>query len=268
MRNKTLVLVAAAWLCSITQAQAQVWGYSPYSGSASWLGLARTLSYPLNRISSAGMPFYLANNLIYAGTYAANNRILNRQRNLNYGNYTDEEPYYNPRQRTRPSMNGGYGVTDQVVHAHPYRQSQQGDPDFGDDTPPPTFHDPSQDFNIDPNPLVASANPGQVVPPPVMAPTKSEFMPPIAPSRSSSAASQPLAEGFVQVVNNQFGGDIVQALADKDTLKYAKAVGLIDEKPNLGSISGEKRDLIRAIMSDTKEPVAVRINAVRVLLKH
>lgn len=268
MKSKPILMLAIAWSCTITEAHAQVWGYSPYTGSATWLGLARTLSYPLNRFSSAGMPLYLANNLIYAGTYAANNRILNRQRDFNYGVYTDEEPYYNPRRRTRATMNGGYGVNDQIVHAQPYRQPQS-DAEF-DDTPPPTINDPSQDFNIDPRPIVANngnaAAPNMI--PHAVAPTRSDIMPPLAPSRAASGASQPLAEGFVQVLNDRFGGDIVQALADKDTCKYAKAIGLIDGKPNLSSISGEKRDLIRAIMSDGKEPLDVRINAVRVLLKH
>lgn len=259
-------------------AEAQNWTYSPFSGQSTWLSFARTLAYPLNRLSGSGTPFYLANNLIYAGTYAVDQRARNRQRDYFYSQYYDQEPYGNPRQRTRARPNNGNSVSDQIVQAK--RMGQQQDEDELDDVPV------QQNFNQDwqgPAPVIGGSGPamaatqGTAAPylasaPAVVRPSAAESMPPVAPAVARSApraGSGPLALGFIHVVNDRFHGDIAAALADKDTAKYAGAIGLIDgNKFDVRKISGQKSDLIRAILADESESAAVRINAVRVLLKH
>lgn len=249
-----LATAIGSWLISCAPVQAQVWGYSPYSGSSTWLSLARTLSYPLNRISGAYTPWYLANNLLYSASYAANQGFFGRGRNLNYGVY-NQEPY---------------GVTDQMVHARwskSQQQQQYADDDIDDVPVPPTS---TQQTWLN-NPIVTP----QAVPT-----SNSESMPPVAPPiawspRSSSSpdlppkVSEPLGQGFIQVVNERFSGDIALALRDKDLRKYARSIGLIDsDKVAADKMPPEKLDLIRAILADRSESASTKINAVRVLLKH
>lgn len=270
-------------LSSSAPAAAQVWGYSPYSGASNWLSLARGLSYPLNRLSGVRTPFYMANNLIYAGSYAASQRFLGNPRQSNYGTYTDQEPYYDPRQRTRPNFAGGYGTNDQTVHAtwkngQQSQGAQQQQQNEDDENVPVPQQNNQNDWLTQPvqsgdssasAPLgvAASAAPRVVA----ARGSVSDEMPPFAPSMPPRQirVSEPLANGFVHVVNQRFNGDVVAALRDKDLRKYAHAVGLVDsDKAPADNMSREKSDLIRAILADENESASVKINAVRVLLKH
>lgn len=266
-----LLSITTSWFAMAPPVEAQVWGYSPYTGNASWLGLARTLSYPLNRLSSRGMPLYLANNLIYSASYATNKRLTGRQRDYYYGTYADQDPQSDPRQRTRPLI-GSPSVGDQMVHAKRYATNGSENEPF-EDVPVATNAQQPQDWLVEPAPIVAAAAQNDSAPfvpaPNTVARAHSDVMPPVAPQHAKPSAGEPLVEGFIHVLNNRFAGDIGDALADKDTCKYARAVGLIDtDKPSLRSLSREKKDLIRAILADDKESASVRINAVRVLLKH
>jgi hypothetical protein len=268
-----------AMLCNTLPASAQVWGYSPYSGSSNWLSLARGLSYPLNRMSGSSTPFYLGSNLIYAGTYAAARVFRGNARQGNMGNYSDQEPYYDPRQRTRPNYSGGYGTSDQIVHATWKQQQQQLglQPQEDDDVPVPQQANQS-DWLTQPIQPAADPDPSSLgvanngAPHVVASPgAVSDKMPPTAPTLPPRQvqASEPLAMGFVQVINERFNGDVAAALHDKDLRKYARSVGLIDsEKAPSDNMSREKSDLIRAILADQNESASVKINAVRVLLKH
>jgi hypothetical protein len=268
-------------LTNALPAAAQVWGYSPWTGAANWLSVARGLSYPLNRLSgSAYAPFYLGNQLIYAGSYAASQRLLGNPRQQNYGTYSDQEPYYDPRQRTRPNFSGGYGTTDQVVHANWKNQQQQQDEEDDVPVPPSSAQNNPNDWLTQPiQPGPGSAPPLGVAnngAPHAVAPAVSDKMPPVAPSLPphtsqphAHPSSEPLALGFVQVVNERFNGDITSALRDKDLRKYARSVGLMDsDKAPADNMSREKSDLIRAIFADQNESPSTKINAVRVLLKH
>jgi hypothetical protein len=254
-----------AWLFSCIPVHAQVWGYSPYSGSSTWLSLARGLSYPLNRMSGVRTPFYLGSNLIYGASYGL---FGNRQRNMNYGVYSDPEPVNDPRQRTRPYSSQG-SVGDQIVHARWSKQQQEFDQQQGDDDNIPVPPNAGQNWIA--NPMVT----------PLAVPeSKSEVMPPVAPHVAAapstqgrvgfpSHTSEPLAQGFVQVLNERYGGNIADALKDKDLRKYAHSVGLIDaDKFAADKVTPDKIDLIRAILADSTESASTKINAVRVLLKH
>ncbi len=288
-----LLSVTAAWICAVPASQAQYWGYSPYTGSSNWLSVARSLTYPLNLFSSrAGAPLYLASNLIYPASHAAFQRMQGQQRQLQYGQSADAQ-LLNYRGQRIGQQTMGSAVGDQMAHAKRYGTQQQTfseqDEDFGDVPVPRTD---GQDWS-GPAPVLASTPPlVSSMPPKVV-----KEMPPTAPERSKAVAepasdrsmlasvgtasasssakdrdiapSEPLAEGFVHVFNDRFGGDIKKALSDKDTCKYAKAVGLVDSsKFDVAKISPEKADLIRAIFADRSESASVRLHAVRVLLKH
>lgn len=211
-------------------ARAQNWGYNPYTGGATWLGAANLFMYPFNRYSSASAPLYMASPLIWNATYYASQKLTNSNRRFNYGTYNNDELYGEPRDRTRPYVQDGNAVHDQVVHARrPDAQNNY--------TPAP--QDPAQ------NPLPAQDQAS--VPP----------------------HSAPLAQGFIDVVNNKFSGDIGKALFDPPTRSYARAVGLIgDDDLFNADLSPQKIQTIRGILADNSEDPSVRINTVRMLLKH
>lgn len=244
------LVVAIASFCGASPAQAQNWTYSPYTGSATWLSVARTLSYPLNRLSSVGVPLYWANGLIRGGAYAVDQRLRN------------------PRQQGMNAYAQQPSVADQMVHARWKDQQLQQQAQYQDQGEQfdavPVMTPPAQEWS-GPAPVVATA-------PAAVPVSSSDVMPPVAPAAPKnvpSGAGRPLAAGLVHVINDRFGGDIAAALSDKDTCKYARAVGLIDSnKFDADKISLAKKDLIRAILADNNEPADIKINAVRVLLKH
>ncbi len=267
-----------------------------------------TSFFPFNMYSSrAGAPLYLASNLFSTAGYAANQRMFSRQRQAQsdsqYGGYTSAGLVNNQGQSARQQPIMGNAVGDQMAHARQYGvQPQQPPAEQGtgfDDIPVPANF--SQDWSGPAPSLAAQAPvaypPAQPFSPYPPASTEGGQMPPAAPERAypmgapansnsmfassgsvsptyrptvrESSSSEPLAEGFVQVFNERFGGDIRKALSDKDACKYAKAVGLVDSsKFDVAKISPEKADLIRAIFADPTESASVRLNAVRVLLKH
>jgi hypothetical protein len=241
--DKTFAAAAIATaiaFCPVPQdAQAQNWNYNPYTGGSTWLGISRLVQYPFNRFSTPTAPLYLASPLIRYGTYYAGQRVTNSSRNFNYGNYAGgDDAAADPRQRTRPVVSDGNGVSDQIVHAKPFR------------------HDNSNSTNGDPS---GNADPAAVSPgssPPTA--------PPIAPSRPG-----PPAGGFIDLVNSKYQGDISKALFDPDVRAYARAVGLIDNDGIFDAdLKPQKVQTIRGILADTHEDATVRINAVRMLLKH
>lgn len=210
--RKSVIAFSIFWAAGLPAA-AQGWNYNPFTGSSTWLGVSRLLSSPLNGYSTPSMPLYLLDPAVRYGTYYGGQSLTNGTRNFNYGGYTDQEPFADPRQRTRPVVNDGYGVRDQVVHAKPFHQ------DFSGKNPP--------------------------------------------------AGASPLAAGFIDVVNTRFKGDISKALFDPDTRAFARSVGLIDSNEIFDAdLNAQKVQTIRGILNDNSEDATVRINAVRMLLKH
>lgn len=253
---KRLIVAVLSLLLLAPPAQAQ-WSYSPFSGRATWLSIARTLQYPLNRLSGVSAPFYLANNIVWSGSYLAGQRVYGRQNSAAVQDQISHLKQY------------GYGSNQRSGVAY----TNQADPAL-EQVPIPqpagewSGPDPTGNPQM-PVPLAAPALPPSIQnAPPTVAPSQ-DAMPPIAPSvtRRPTGAGSPLALGFIHVVNDRFGGDIGSALSDKDTAKYAQAVGLVDQH-KIPTISADKKDLIRAILADEKESADVRITAVRVLLKH
>jgi hypothetical protein len=115
------VVIVGGCLC-LTQAAAVAqanWSYNPFTGSATWLGAANMLMYPINRYSSASAPLYMADPLIWGGAYYVNRSLTNSGRQFNYGNYTPDDGSTYQRPRTRPVVADGNGAVDQIVHATP-----------------------------------------------------------------------------------------------------------------------------------------------------
>ena len=85
-----------------------------------------------------------------------------------------------------------------------------------------------------------------------------------------AAASTPLATGFVDAVNNNFGGNISQALFDPEMRSWAKSIGLIKASDDLvdTNFGGERVALIKSILADSSETPAAKLETVRLLLKH
>ena len=243
--------LSLALLAGAQPAVAQGWNYSPFTGGSTWLGVSRLLSYPLNRYSTPAAPFYLADPVVRYGTYYAGQAITGGSRRYNYGNYySDSDTFNDPRQRTRPVVTDGNGVTDQVVHAKPFHQdfsagSRSG---FNNGAPPNGMPPGDDPYNLPPG----------AVPYP-----SARSAPPVG------GANAPLAAGFIDVVNTKYHGDISKALFDPETRSYARSVGLIDSDEIFDAdLKPQKVETIRGILGDTREDATVRINAVRMLLKH
>ncbi|HEY9784900.1 MAG TPA: hypothetical protein V6D17_05815 [Candidatus Obscuribacterales bacterium] len=80
--------------------------------------------------------------------------------------------------------------------------------------------------------------------------------------------NKPLAAGFVDLVNNKYGGDITKALKDPEARSWAHAMGVIERKSFSTSHLGTERiQTIERILKDSSlEPVA-KLQAVGILLR-
>lgn len=249
MKNKQFAVLTSALAIgliagSFLPCSAQL-GYNPYTGSANWLWIARGLGYPLNRLSSARAPLYLANQLIYGGSYHLFNR-KNRQPTV--GQYYDQDPYINQRQR-RAGNSGPFN--DQIVY-----QGQDGQDPNGQ-SPYVVPHQQSSQPFVDPT--VAGS-------PPALTPV---FAPPAAGPRQTGPVHAPLAQGFVDLVNSKYDGDIQRALFDPQTRSFAKAIGLVDGDALFkAELSPERLDLIRKVLNDNSEDAVSKVHTVRLLLKN
>jgi hypothetical protein len=232
--RKSILTFSILWAVGLPAA-AQGWSYNPYTGGSTWLGLSRLFSSPLNAYSTPSTPLYLLDPAVRYGTYYAGQSLTNGNRSFNYGGYADQEPFADPRQRTRPVVTDGNGVRDQVVHAKPFHQDFSGQSKgLGSNGSP---YSPNN---------AATGGPSNV-----------------------AAGGSPLAAGFIDVVNTKFQGDISKALFDPDTRAYARSVGLIDSNEIFDAdLNPQKLQTIRGILNDSSEDATVRINAVRMLLKH
>lgn len=277
-------------------------GYSPYYGGTNWLWLTRSLSYPFYRGAGYNAPYYLANNLLYSASYGVVGAAQTKARQRAYQQYQDQEPYYNPRQRTRPVVLNGY--TGEPITFYPPNktpvvqpaygpmgyQGQQAPqtpgllPDGQSDGPAPDQWlvggpQPNQPTTSPPaaGGLVAPGQPLATAPQAVVAALPPTQAPAIAPAAQAAAApvvpvasqASPLAQGFFDLVFSKFDGDLPKALGDRQARAFAKAIGLVDGKDG-GSLNlpADRLELIKKIMQDNSEDAMIRVNTVRLLLKH
>lgn len=89
-----------------------------------------------------------------------------------------------------------------------------------------------------------------------------------APLTTPGATRAPLADGFVNHVNTQFGGNIEAALFDPSTRKYAKVLGLVSDDSLFGMDFTDTRvELIKRIFSDQSLDSVSKLGAVKILLQ-
>jgi hypothetical protein len=129
-----LSLLGAMLLSAAQPAQAQYFGYSPFSGLSNVSWLARSLGYPLIRNSGYNAPYYLANSLVWNASYAASRGLgFSNNRQYNSGQYMDPSGQLlgQGRSRTKATATNNQAVMDQSVQANwiaparPWPQEQQ-----------------------------------------------------------------------------------------------------------------------------------------------
>ncbi len=267
----------------------------------------------MNRGPYSSYPLYTLQNSLYRAT----TRTLASPYNYNYGNYQnysntmnyamqdpsnypyapqtyyDPEPWYQPRQRTRPVRAGATGV-DQNTHATwqnsvppntlasaPTQGQFQGQPQaqpnyFIDPLRTPISGEISNSPSQDMGPFTA---PGQMPP---LAPNVvskhnrsnrhpiSSISSPISSSAqpNSSAIAGPLAQGFVAKVNQVYDGDIGRALFDPEMRGWARCLDLVkDEDVIKLELSPARVGLIQQVLKDSSLDDLSKLDAVKVLLR-
>jgi hypothetical protein len=264
-------------------AQAQYFNNMPYY-------LGTSVLWPLSRVL-----FGSSNTYNYMNPYYLGNTLVNRTvtgtgilRAPGYGpmpmglaEYTDEEPLNSPRQRNRPFRYGQYGV-DQTAYASGFRNP---DPDA---VVPQAVGQPGA-------PGMPAIIPGQAqgvpAPLPVQQVGQTAGMPPLAPQRHKHKQSRaeklqqqqqlaplsavpaavspaPLAQGFVDLVNSKYDGDISKALFNADSRAWAHTVGLVDNNDIFGAdLSQERVNVISRIFKDPGLDACSKLEATKILLR-
>jgi hypothetical protein len=89
-----------------------------------------------------------------------------------------------------------------------------------------------------------------------------------SPLANPGATRAPLADGFVNHVNTQFGGNIEAALFDPNTRKYAKVLGLVTDDNLFGmDFTGTRVELIKQIFNDNSIDSVSKLGAIKILLQ-
>lgn len=248
------------------------WGYSPLTGSSSWLWLSRSLFSP-SRLLSRGAygystPYYLASTLGWNAAYAVGQGVNAKSRQA-----LSKQNWSNP-------ANGiNAPVVDQISAAPWYYPPRVATPVYGSTS---STADPLSATNSDFMPVPAtipetSRSAGAPVEQSQAPPSAPDFRSgkkttddlPSAPATSKTATSQnPFAQAFVDHINTKYAGDISQALADKQTRNYARAIGLLEKSSKDFEIPTDRIDLIKRILQDQDEDSLTKVNTIRMLIKH
>lgn len=277
-KSISLLALSLTLLCCAQPAHAQYFNNMPYY-------LGSSLLWPLSRLFLGG-----SNTYNYMNPYYIGNTLVSRTVNTSgifrapgYGpmpmglaGYQDEEPLNSPRQRNRPFRYGQYGV-DQTAYAGGYI------------TPDPDAVVPQQ-VGQPGAPGMPAIIPGQPVP--LQQAGQTAGMPPVAPQRKKhkhSHAQQlqapqqtpppsvvqqhpspaPLAQGFIDLVNSKYDGDISKALFNADSRAWAHTVGLVDNNDIFGAdLSQERVNVISRIFKDPGLDAVSKLEAAKILLRN
>lgn len=254
----------------------------------------------MNRGPYSSYPLYTLQNSLYrsatrtlASPYNYNSSYLNYSNTMNYAmqdpsnypyqaeSYYDPEPWYQPRQRTRPVRAGVSGV-DQNIHAT-WQNAAPSNNLAQVPTQPNYFVDPLR---------APISGPVSNAPMPDMGPiTSPGEMPPLAPrvvSRSGrpnlqaqnvpytgsrgqtvqNVSAGPLAQGFVSKVNEVYDGDISRALFDPEMRGWARCLDLVKDDDLIKlDLSPARVGLIQQVMKDSSLDDLSKLDAVKVLLR-
>jgi hypothetical protein len=215
-----------------------LYGYGPFS-SALWP--LRAVLYPLRGVGYGyGYGYgalgynaaYFANSLVSRALYSP---FAYPRPYMGMQEYEDEEPLYAPRRRARPKR-PQEAVSDQVASAQ--------------------WSQPAS------NPAMPMPAPGAASAPPAVAANSPQgYAPP--------GGNAPLAQGFVNLVNSRFDGNISQALFDPEARAWARSIGLINKDDVFAAnLSNERVELIERVFKDESLPAHAKIHTTRVLLQH
>lgn len=274
----TLIMLALSGTVAQPVAAQLPWGYSPITGSNSWLWLSRSIFSPSSLLFRGGYgynaPYYLANTLAWNGAYAASQAV-------NYaGKKAQAKRYW-----SNPQNGINNPAVDQISVApwyHPPRLPP-GTTQPGNDFQPSLLPDPAlptQELEFMPvpqaldNSLPAGTAPASKETLPLTAPDfRAEKVPEQANSASITAengpsSKSPFTQAFVDHINNNFHGDIASALKDKQTRAYAQALGVIEANSRPFDLPDDRIELIKRILNDPSEDSISKINAIRLLIKH
>lgn len=274
-------------------------GYLPFALTSA---LPYSLGYGYSRGSYLSYPL---RNLLYMPynyvPYAINNlaRGNSNQQTISYqygyrGNvfspmysqqYQDPEPILGGRQRTRPVRSNQ--TADQIAYANflPPGAQPPAAPAVTapGSTVPGALAQPAQ-MGLQNQPMQPLAMAPNVVPTAGVNQNPSDFetpishskkMPPKAPKLArghktvgSISAGSPLAAGFVNTVNEKFGGDISKALFDPETRSWASAIHLVDGDTIFDAdFSPACVEVVKKIMQDKNVDPASKLETVKAILR-
>lgn len=249
------------------------WGYSPYTGSSNLLWLGRSFLNPGNMLYRGGYgysaPYYLINSLAWNAAYAAGQGINNAaRRSMNQAYWSNAGPQMPTSSAVdqiafarwasaRPGATG-YAASP-IINAQDPLQNPD-DPFF---IPQPQTYTTQTSYSS--APLVPSQAPTYT--PVQNALTEPPKAPPFVPS-VNAARNSPFVHAFIDHVNGKFKGDLAGSLKDKETRKYAAAIGLIDSEDAVPEISAANNELSKKILSDQHEEIGAKIATLRLLIKH
>lgn len=299
-------LILASSVC-VSGAQAFGWGYNPATGS-NFGYLARSVLYGSGMYRGGyGAPGYLVNSLVWNGAYAVG-QGFNTARAKSAANnfYKNGQPVGNGFMMSNgvvdqiapakwlPQGNQPVSAANGApVAATPFSEPDM-DPSFmpvpqgdGFDMSAPILSQP-----VPPSPVGTGLVPQSVASefPPVAPDAVQSLNPPekakgkakakkvkerkskpqaiAAAPPVTTAAKSPFAGALVDHINKNFDGDIGKALNDKETSKFARAIGLIQENQTAADVPADRVDLVRKILADPSDDPDLKVQTVRLLLKH
>ncbi len=270
----SILSLFAAFNASAALAQLP-WGYSPLTGSNSWLWLSRSIFNPGNLFRGSygyGTGNYIVNTLAYNAVYGASRGVNN------FGKKAAAKQIW-----TNPANGINAPAVDQIAPASWYKgpdpeQEKAISNPLTANTPPmapnsdPFFMPIPQTFS-DKNQTQEPVANSQLAPMP--APDFRLFnrnnTPEKAADKTDSAkaashSSSPFAQCFIDLVNEKYDGNISDALKDKQTLSYARALGIVEHK--FAKMPEDRIELIKQILKDTQEDALTKVNTIRLLIKH
>lgn len=99
-------------------------------------------------------------------------------------------------------------------------------------------------------------------------PLMSQPSTPMTQPATNGQAGAPLAQGFIDHLNNNYQGDIGKALGDNDTRNWAKAMGLFsDGNSDISHVPSDRMEVIGRILKDNSLDPVSKIDTVRILLR-
>ncbi len=275
-QRQSLYLLTAAILAALTLPEpAQAYYWNSYGTRFFGTNLLYSIPYlaspllGLNRGPYNANPVYSVSSYLRRGGQRALTAPLVYQPYY-LQNYKDDEPIYDPRDRYRPVKPQNYGQ-DMVSHAT-WKGNGATNTNPGANSNPAGY-----DPFYAPIPNNGSTNTAPPVAPPISShnppgtpyptPRTAQYSPFNIRTPKKKAGAQPIADGFVSTVVEQFDGDFQSALGDPATRSWAKALGIInDDQITKAEFTPTRIHLIRQILLDPSLNSVSKLDAIKILL--